>query len=552
MGSCTAELHKYLFSALITPENTVSTLTQGPTETKKSRGKRPKVEAMPTQPPPEDELPPEHDEDEENEAEDELAPEELAEMADAAAAPAPPRKRGRPRAGSPRPVPTEFFERWNATPNFRESSQYWIYRLEPITDLVATGRDKYVAIFQEECDEDKIMRHPAMGSGVYMIIFKTRNEQGQMNLRAKYDRLDIENLEYPPCIPPGAWLDDRRNARWGWAKRIYDKRTKEEERLNAPPPPPMTVQDTMAIVENAIERKLSSAPKESPLEAVKLGLEMARQNAPPAGASDVITTALLNNMQRQIDSANARADAFEKRLLDAAGNPTHATGPVTIEEQAIGFAKVVEAVDKVRPPKGGRGPVPEQEHPGWKLANTFLEGIAPGLNVLIRVGAEKLAGQPAAPQPQRQANRPQQAEQQPAAQQVQQAQPIPSEEVRVVEVPAVLQQHFQTAFDACMQGLDPDDFAHSLNDLYPTAISELRQIGSENPPMPWSSGDKDHAGDPNWGPLQAIMDIARHQSIWKFVAMIPNGEERLTAFVKGVLEWVPSEEEDESEDGVIQ
>jgi hypothetical protein len=517
---------------------------------------------MPPQPPPEEELPPEDDE-EATEEDYEGDPSELP-ADEPPHEPAPPRKRGRPRAGAPRPVPTEFFERWNATPNFRESSQYWIYRLEPITDLVATGRDKYVAIFQEECDEDKIMRHPAMGSGVYMIIFKTRNEQGQMNLRAKLDRLDIENLEYPPCIPPGAWLDDRRNARWGWAKKIYDRRTKEEERLNAPPAPPMTVQDTMAIVENAIERKLSSGPKEGTvLEAVRLGMETVRASAPQGGNE------LLTIMREALADSREKSAKLEERvlnLLTERANPAHATGPVTIEEQAIGFAKVVEAVDKVRPPKGG-GRSPEPDHPGWKILDTFVAGISPGLNALIGVAAQKIqqASQPAAPQPQRQANRPQQmdelrqwaaqrqAEQQPAAQQqpVQVQQSAQPEEVRVVEVPAVLQQHFQLAFDKCMQGESPEDFADWLHAGYPTAISELRQIGSENPPMPWSSGDKDHAGDPNWGPLQAIMDIARHQPVWKFVAMIPNGEARLTAFVKGVLEWVPSEEE-EDEGGVIQ
>ena len=242
-------------------------------------------------------------------------------------------RRGRPPAGEVRSPATAFFERRNATPNFRETSQYWIYRLEPITDLVATGRDKYVGIFQEPCDEDRIMKHPDCGSGVYMLMFKTRNEQGQMVLTEKLDRLDIENQHYPPCIPPGAWLEDRRNARWAWAKTIYDARAKEAEKKNAPPTPAqgLTVQDITATVENAIEKKLSqqAGPKDDTiLNAVRTGLDLASAQNKPQGDSQV-----LGFLRDEMSDLRKRNESLENRLLDmlakAASPPPAATAAAT-------------------------------------------------------------------------------------------------------------------------------------------------------------------------------------------------------------------------------
>lgn len=421
----------------------------------------------------------------------------------------------------------------------------YLYRLSPITDQTVAGKNVSITKYAEPIDETRVMHD--FGSGGYRIMANKRREDGSWG-KGWEAVFDILNMDFPPKVPPGAWMADQRNARWAWAK--------PKEPGDPAAPNPNDPLQLLQKVEDMMDRRDarlrdSMQPKESTLDAVKIGLEMARASA-PQGDNQLIT--IMRDALADQREKSAKLEERVLNLLTERANPAHATGPVTIEDQAIGFAKVVEAVDKVRPPKGG-GRSPEPDHPGWKILDTFVAGISPGLNALIGVAAQKIqqAGQPAAPQPQRQANRPQQAEQQPAAQQqpVQVQQSTQPEEVRVVEVPAVLQQHFQLAFDKCMQGESPEDFADWLHAGYPTAISELRQIGSENPPMPWSSGDKDHVGDPNWGPLQAIMDIARHQPVWKFVAMIPNGEVRLTAFVKGVLEWVPSEEE-EDEGGVIQ
>ncbi len=77
-----------------------------------------------------------------------------------------------------------------------------------------------------------------------------------------------------------------------------------------------------------------------------------------------------------------------------------------------------------------------------------------------------------------------------------------------MQEPQVLQQHFAVALEWCFRGADAADFADWLNAGYPTALTELRQIGSENPPMPWS-------GKPA---AEAIMEIARNNpKVWPLI-----------------------------------
>lgn len=447
---------------------------------------------------------------------------------------------GRPRAGEIRSPATAFFERNNATPNFRETSQYWGYRLEPITDLVATGRDKYIGIFQEPLDEDKMLKHPHFGSGVYMLMFKTRNEQGQMVLKEKLDRLDIENPDYPPCIPPGAWLADRRNERWEWAKRIYDERAKEADRKNNPPPPPptLTVQDTIALVRQELQLGQSGNKDETVLNAVRTGLEMARATAPQQSGGDSV-------LLQMFTQANERADRFMQLLIADRANPKPAAGPLD-EIKSVG--EVIEAIDRVRPPKGYRPSDPD--HPGWKILDSFVVGISPGLNALIGLLAQKAVTAGLPPKPgQQPAPKP---GQQPAGaaaapqiqQQPQEPAPAPTGEQNV-QPPEVLTKHFTDALTWCLRGDAPEDFADWLNAGYPTALNDLRRIGSEV--APWSP-------EGVTPPLEAIMDIAKHTpAVWALIANIPNGEPRLRAFIGGVLAWTPEQEaaaEDESEGSV--
>jgi hypothetical protein len=130
-----------------------------------------------------------------------------------------PPKDGRP-AGSPPPdqfcKPDEFFhilptmtqEEWS----FRT---LYLYRQAPITDRRATGNSIYLTKYGEPVDSDRIMRD--FGSGTYKIeLIETLPNMKGKKLAACI--LTIINMDYPPKVPPGEWVNDPRNADWEWCR----------------------------------------------------------------------------------------------------------------------------------------------------------------------------------------------------------------------------------------------------------------------------------------------------------------------------------------------
>jgi hypothetical protein len=105
-------------------------------------------------------------------------------------------------------------------------------------------------------------------------------------------------------------------------------------------------------------------------------------------------------------------------------------------------------------------------------------------------------------------------------------------------IPPVLRDHFMTALMWCNRGDKGDVFANWLSATWPDAIIALRQVGSEQPPMPWS-------GKP---PVEAMVWIAQQiPPLWAQIASVPGGEARLRQFLTDVVAWTPESEEEETE-----
>jgi hypothetical protein len=415
-----------------------------------------------------------------------------------------------------------FFEQWNATPNFQQMAEYWCYRLEPITDLVATGRAKHVAIFKTPCDEDVIMKHPHCGSGVYMIIFKLRNEAGQMNFKAKLDRVDIENPTYPPCIPTGAWVDDRRNARWEWAKVIYDqraadaKRTKENERAGGNPLELLQAVETMLDRRDARMRESmrTDEPKESVLDAVRIGLEMAKQPQQDKGADRSFDL-----MMAQLNALREENKEMTKRWLDLLTSQATAPAPApkSTTEQLEDTARLIDAVEKIRPRRG----TTQEQHPVLDLLERLVVPIVEQAAPIIGIAIQR--GMQAQPKPAQRATPPAPGQPPAPTTAVQTQQPQPTTNANgetMYPIPKVIQEHFLTAFERMQPPFEWDGemFANWLNAGYPTALGALRQVGSDwNPPM---------------APVDAILRLAKQTTvIWSMIEPVQGMEARLRQFL---------------------
>ena len=146
---------------------------------------------------------------------------------------------GKPKAGRPagyKPFDNEqtsedFFVMLNAIPEADwPKSLVYVWRRDPFTDNTNGGREpKYIDVINRAVTERNIKEEH--GSGVYKL---------QLNTSDKYVThtiLSIEDINYPPHIPPGDWFNNPRNKKWQPWKPIVEKWWKEKlASISAPVP----------------------------------------------------------------------------------------------------------------------------------------------------------------------------------------------------------------------------------------------------------------------------------------------------------------------------
>lgn len=91
----------------------------------------------------------------------------------------------------------------------------YLYRLSPTIDRRSGGRQINIEKFARSFDIDDIMRKH--GSGVYKLELFRIDEASGRYVRYKSEKFDILNMDYPPMVPAGDWVDDPENAVWKWA-----------------------------------------------------------------------------------------------------------------------------------------------------------------------------------------------------------------------------------------------------------------------------------------------------------------------------------------------
>lgn len=113
--------------------------------------------------------------------------------------------------------PEEFFEQLAGFTT--DDWQYliaYLYRTSPTIDRKSNGRPANIRKYVDFFDSDRIMREH--GSGGYRIDLCRRNPVSGKCPRIGQLYLDIMNLDYPPRVPLGDWVDEPENNIWKWAK----------------------------------------------------------------------------------------------------------------------------------------------------------------------------------------------------------------------------------------------------------------------------------------------------------------------------------------------
>jgi hypothetical protein len=91
-----------------------------------------------------------------------------------------------------------------------------VYRLDPIIDRTRGSEYKFVQIYHQPIDEDKLkVDH---GSGRYRLYLNIKSAGDKNEKEADTVEIDILDPKFPPNIPAGEWVDDPRNKKWAWAR----------------------------------------------------------------------------------------------------------------------------------------------------------------------------------------------------------------------------------------------------------------------------------------------------------------------------------------------
>jgi len=100
----------------------------------------------------------------------------------------------------------------------------YMWRCEPITDKRTGGRPTHVEKIGRSFDIDYVKEKH--GSGIYRVDVCQIEPTGNKQKRIRQHYFSILNMDYPPRVPPGDWIDDPANAKWKWAeakiKSAYD------------------------------------------------------------------------------------------------------------------------------------------------------------------------------------------------------------------------------------------------------------------------------------------------------------------------------------------
>lgn len=119
----------------------------------------------------------------------------------------------------PQRAPDEaFFPTINSfSPAHQERLSFYVYQLQPVVDLTKSGTaPKYRTVFDRPFTEEQLKTE--CGSGVYQIRVNERNDKGKQHTILTHT-VEIYDVNCPPKLPYGPWVEDERNARWIWGHK---------------------------------------------------------------------------------------------------------------------------------------------------------------------------------------------------------------------------------------------------------------------------------------------------------------------------------------------
>jgi hypothetical protein len=422
-----------------------------------------------------------------------------------------------------------------------------IYRLEPIIDRLRGSEFKYLTIYHEPVNEEKI-KHDH-GSGRYRLYLNFK-APAQQDKEIDQVEIDILDTNFPPKVPPGEWVDDPRNKKYAWAKPVMGM---PQQQQTAPAQSGTEVLVDALRISKEIrqdtreELKASAPPATNTLEQFTdiVGAIKVLFPAPPPASDNAVLTTIVTLMQAQIaasqkqtESAQNEARELRQQIFQLIKEQKGAVSNDNLEGWVDKFEKIAPKLQNILGLAGEKATevIHGRKREWWQeLALAVAPPLAQSFAPLVPMLAGAFMGQKPAPQAgQVNGGRPagQQQIQQPAAQ----PNALEQSAARVGQYLTVNMRPMQTAFESFLKGeprneedptegkVDGSDFAAWIMENHgPEILADARAMGSGN-----------------------LMQMFRTSIYWP--AMQPH-EAKLSEFIDGIIRFNPADYEDDKSEG---
>jgi hypothetical protein len=248
-----------------------------------------------------------------------------------------------------------------AKPDWGPRANIYLYRVEPVIDRRRQGSQTYITKYAEPISEDRILADH--GSGRYKLMLNFRKPGAEQGDEVDSLYLDLLNLQFPPKIPPGEWVDDPNNKKWAWAKPSYEK---NQGSGNGGSNLVEALDVLNEIQDSTTKRVLAQIPQQSSTadEFVKIAkvLDTVRPPQPTAPAPDntlqVFMQSELASIRAQVDKSREREiNLMEKLIAASTKQPEAANGLGMVKELVGGLKELLPSVKDLFPglAEGGGG-----------------------------------------------------------------------------------------------------------------------------------------------------------------------------------------------------
>lgn len=271
-----------------------------------------------------------------------------------------------------------------------------VYRLAPLMNALIGSEKRYIKIYtQPPVNEERIKQD--CGSGRYRLYL---NFKAPAENEKELDsvEIDILDLNFPPRVPKGSWIDDPRNAEWAWAKEAYDKQNQPAQPQAQPQQPSVyeAVNDALDLAERLNGEK--GDPVKATLETIK-GVKDLFPAPPPSNQNEAMLGMLSTFMKEQLAASRAETQELRAELRsmrDTRTNNGGENGISVIKTVVDGLKDLVPSIKEIVPGLGDRSKLGAWQELAVAVTPHVTQVVSPFANVFAQILMMKMQ---AAPQP---------------------------------------------------------------------------------------------------------------------------------------------------------